>query len=85
MSSFIHPTTCGYAKIAAFNASTLPNLKATLDENQRSFTMRNNMHRYDIYTRQFINTNTDFIIHYKFFLSKSKQIIKNVRYIGKNS
>ncbi|XP_065639884.1 uncharacterized protein LOC124815982 isoform X2 [Hydra vulgaris] len=83
MASILHPLTCGFAKIAAYNAFMIK-IDRESDEGTQIYTSRKYKYQYNQFQNQFqIGDNNNFVLSYSLFVSKYKQIIKNIRLLGK--
>ncbi|XP_065653932.1 uncharacterized protein LOC136080770 isoform X2 [Hydra vulgaris] len=85
MASILHPLTCGFAKIAAYNAFNIK-IDRESDEGTQIYTSRKYKYQYNQFQNQFqIENNNNFVLSYSLFVSKYKQILKNIRLLGKTS
>ena len=82
--SILHPTTCGFARIAAFNAFTDANIERKATENRKEYISKKHLYQYRLFQKQFQGL-TKFDVPYNIFVPKFKRIVNNVRYIGKQS
>ena len=73
MTSKIHPLTCGFAKIAAYNALNIK-VNRRVDECLKVYTSRNYKYQHKQFQNQFqIENNNNFEMTYGLFVSKSLQ------------
>ena len=80
--SVISPTTCGFAKIAAFNIFTGDKLVLYSDEDLAMYRSREIKHQFDLWQEQFVGYNEQFNVKYEIF-KKYHQKIVDMRNLAK--
>ena len=75
--SIISPTTCGFAKVCAFNIFTGDKISQNIDENLKMYRSREIEHQFNLWQEQFIGYNEQFKVNYEHFKKYDQKIVDN--------